>query len=50
MLITGGKLDVLVCAVYIDKGVEADDSGEAECESCRDDVGADMDAGLIEGE
>jgi len=45
---------VLVCAVYMDcctdRGVEADDIGEAECGDCRHGVGPEIDAGLIEAE
>jgi hypothetical protein len=40
MLSTGGKLDELACAVYIDccadRGVEAEDNGEAECRDADD--------------
>ena len=51
---TGGKLDVLACAVYMDcctdTGVEAEDNGEAECGDCRYETGVETDAGLIEAE
>jgi len=46
---TGGKLDVLVCAVYIDCGDTGVEADEAEGGGCRCGVGAEMDPVLIDG-